>query len=53
MNGALDALGARARKPTAPSAHYLTEADEVASAAQIDRSGAVREYLNASAQRVA
>ena len=49
---ALDALGARSEADRAER-HYLAEADTVAAAAEIDRSGAVREFLNASARRVA
>ena len=50
--GALDRLGARAAADAAALA-YLGEADRVAAAAGIDRSGAVRAFLVESAKRTA
>ncbi len=49
---ALDRLGARAAADAAAAA-YLREADGVAAAAGIDRSGTVRAFLRASANRTA
>ena len=50
--GELDRLGARAAADAAADA-YLAEADTLAAAAGIDRSGSVRAFLLASAKRTA
>jgi geranylgeranyl diphosphate synthase, type I len=49
---ALDVLGARAAADAACERH-LAEANRIAHEAQLDRSGAVRDFLTLSAQRVA